>query len=514
MIKNKVIQIVACVLTIVFFVSPSVGVFATTANAPPCNCGYAPTIYVTGIASRDIYKNIDTAQEAVMFPPSLQTIKTALTPDTLVDFAKFAVTGNWDYAADALIPVANNILEDFGCNPDGIPKAGTGIKWSYPTYPIHTPDYIPGFYYDWREDPIVLAAELHDYIEYVCAVTGHEKVNLIAYSMGSICTMTYLERYGYDRVEGLLLSAAALNGVSCAGEPYTGNIKFDPAGIVRYVDSMITHDEQGNLIMSLLKLLEKAGVIKSLAHITDNIIKHLEDRVYAEVLTPLFGTSLGMWSLIPDEYYEQAKDLLLPDKQMYAELIAKADDYHYNVQTRNEEILNGAIERGIKFGILVKYNLQGFPVGNNVNNSTDTVIDVKYASFGATAAPLGETLGEGYTQAVDCGHNHISPDNKIDASTGTYPEHTWFVRDFIHMRTARDYNELIAYILFSQEQVTVFSNPNYPQFLKLDEKTNTISPLEAQDETAENPFFAPDSLPAVVFRLLAAVVALLRVQQG
>ncbi len=199
---------------------------------------------------------------------------------------------------------------------------------------------------------------------------------------------------------------------------------------------------------------------------------------------------------------------------MYAELIAKADDYHYNVQTRNEEILNGAIERGIKFGILVKYNLQGFPVGNNVNNSTDTVIDVKYASFGATAAPLGETLGEGYTQAVDCGHNHISPDNKIDASTGTYPEHTWFVRDFIHMRTARDYNELIAYILFSQEQVTVFSNPNYPQFLKLDEKTNTISPLEAQDETAENPFFAPDSLPAVVFRLLAAVVALLRVQQG
>lgn len=512
MMKKRALQIISTVLAIIFLVSMPAGVMALATQTPACNCGYDPVIFVTGIASIDIYKNLGSEQETVMFPPSMETIKAALAPGTFTDLAKFAITGNWDYVADALIPVADKVLEDFGCNPDGTPKAGTGIKWSYPPYPIHTPDYAPGFYYDWREDPIVLAVELHDYIEYVCAVTGHEKVNLIAYSMGSICTMTYLERYGYDRVEGLLLSAAALNGVSCAGEPYTGNIKFDPAGIVRYVDSMITHDEQGDLIMSLLKLLEKAGVIKSLAHITDNIIKNLEDRVYAEVLTPLFGTSLGMWSLIPDEYYEQAKELLLPDKEMYAELIAKADDYHYNVQTRNEEILNGAIERGIKFGILVKYNLQGFPVGNNVNNSTDTVIDVKYAGFGATAAPLGKTLGEGYTQAVDCGHNHISPDNKIDASTGTYPEQTWFVRDFVHMRNAQDYDDLINLILFSEEQVTVFSNATYPQFLRLDEKTNTISPLEAQDDTVENPFFAPDSLPAVVFRLLAAVVALLRVQ--
>ncbi len=514
MMKKRALQIISTVLAIIFLVSMPAGVMALATQTPACNCGYDPVIFVTGIASIDIYKNLGSEQETVMFPPSMETIKAALAPGTFTDLAKFAITGNWDYVADALIPVADKVLEDFGCNPDGTPKAGTGIKWSYPPYPIHTPNYVPGFYYDWREDPIVLAVELHDYIEYVCAVTGHEKVNLIAYSMGSICTMTYLERYGYDRLAGLVLSAPALNGVSCAGEPFSGNIEFDPVGLVRYIDSMITHDEQGNLIMSLLDVLEKVGVIKSLTHITDKIIKQLEDRVYAEVGTPMFGTSLGMWSLIPDEYYEQAKDLLLPDKQLYAELIAKADDYHYNVQMRNEEIINGAIARGIKFGIVVKYNLQGFPVGNHTDNSTDTVIDAKYASFGATIAPLGKTLGKGYTQAVDCGHNHLSADHKIDASTGSYPEQTWFVRDFVHMRDAQDYDDLINLILFSEEQVTVFSDANYPQFLRLDEKTNTISPLQAKDDTAENPFFAPDSLFGLVFRLIAAVVALLRVEQG
>ena len=512
--KRRALQTITAVLAIMFFLLPPAGVLALGAQTPACDCGYDPIIFVTGIASIDIYKNLGTEQETVMFPPSMETIKAALTGDTLMDFGKFAVTGNWDYVADALIPVANKVLEDFGGNPDGTPKTGTGIKWSYPSYAIHTPNYMPGFYYDWREDPIVVAAQLNDYIEYVCTVTGHEKVNIIGYSMGSICTMTYLERYGYGRVAGLVLSSPALNGVSVAGEPFTGNIQFDSVGIVRYVDSLIKHDEQGNLIVALLKVFEKAGLIKPVARITNDIMEKLEDRVYAEVLAPVFATSLGMWSLIPDEYYEQAKDLLLPDKDLYAELISKADNYHYNVQIHNEEIVNGALDRGIKFGIVLKYNLQGFPLGNSVNNSTDTVIDAKYAGFGATIAPLGETLGKDYIQAVDCGHNHISPDRKIDASTGRYPEQTWFIRDFVHMRGAYGFNELVQFIFFSPEQVTVFSDAKYPQFFRLDEETNTIVPLETELETAEQPFFGNNAWPVIVFRLIEAVVGFLRVQQG
>ena len=50
------------------------------------------------------------------------------------------------------------------------------------------------------------------------------------------------------------------------------------------------------------------------------------------------------------------------------------------------------------------------------------------------------------------------------------------------MRDSDDYDALINCIFFSEKQLTVFDNPKYPQFLILDEKTNTISPLTADND--------------------------------
>jgi pimeloyl-ACP methyl ester carboxylesterase len=383
----------------------------------------------------------------------------------------------------------------------GTVQAGTGIKWSYPAYPIHTPGYAPGFFYDWRVDPMEVARQLNDFIEYVCTVTGHDKVNLIAYSMGSIVTMAYIQQFGYGRIAGLVLSAAALNGVTVAGEPFSGNIKMDTTGVVRYIDSLLSDDGQGALIKALAKVLAKAGVAGLGVDAVNYAIGKIKDRVYSEALTPLFATSPGMWSLIPDEYYIAAKKLLLSDTVKYSELIKKIDNYHYNVQAHNQEFINGAIARGINFGIISKYGLQGFPIGNSVNNSTDTVVDAKYSSYGATFADLGKTLGANYVQAVNDGHNHISPDNQVDASTCKYPETTWFVKDFIHMHTSDQYDALVNYILFSNKHVTVFDNPKYPQFLKMDEKTNTLSPLQAESPDLLTQLFGANSWVVLLVNL-------------
>jgi hypothetical protein len=168
MIKNKVIQAVAFALAVVFFVFPTVRVVALDVPMSTGDYGYAPTIFVSGILSRDIYKNLGTEQEAVMMPPSMDNIKEEVTAETIMNFAKFAVSGDFDYIADAVIPIADKVFEDFGCYPDGTHKADTGIKWSYPTYINPSPNKVAKFYYDWREDPIVVAAQLNDYVEYVC----------------------------------------------------------------------------------------------------------------------------------------------------------------------------------------------------------------------------------------------------------------------------------------------------------------------------------------------------------
>lgn len=42
------------------------------------------------------------------------------------------------------------------------------------------------------------------------------------------------------------------------------------------------------------------------------------------------------------------------------------------------------------------------------------------------------TLGDDYVQARDVGHNCLSEDGIIDASTCMLPENTWFIKNYGH----------------------------------------------------------------------------------
>ena len=54
-----------------------------------------------------------------------------------------------------------------------------------------------------------------------------------------------------------------------------------------------------------------------------------------------FATMPGYWSMVEDEYYEQAKEVSLYSRG-YTEdsrLVRRIDDYHYNVQNASENVL-------------------------------------------------------------------------------------------------------------------------------------------------------------------------------
>ena len=65
-------------------------------------------------------------------------------------------------------------------------------------------------------------------------------------------------------------------------------------------------------------------------------------------------------------------------------------------------------------------------------NMADALIDTQYTSGGATCSDYGSTLGDDYVCKANCGHNHLSPDNRIDASTCALPENTWFIEGQYH----------------------------------------------------------------------------------
>ena len=86
--------------------------------------------------------------------------------------------------------------------------------------------------------------------------------------------------------------------------------------------------------------------------------------------------------------------------------------------------------------------------------------------MGATCAPITKTLDENYRQAKrSCGHNHLSPDGIIDASTCSFPEYTWFFRDNGHNDFSDEYLEFVNWALNYRGQPTVRSAKSYPQFM-------------------------------------------------
>ncbi len=494
-----------------FMVVMSAVLLATCVPQMRASCyasGYelVPTVYVCGVASRDIVKYPGTAKEKVIFPPSANQIIEAMDANTYLNLAAFAATGNWDKLTNALVPAAGRVLADGSCNPDGSSKPDVGINWNYGPVTAYGRDTRFEFCYDWRLDPMDTAKKLNDFIAYICRETGHEKVNIIGFSMGSIITMAYIEQFGYDKIAGLVLSAPACNGVKCAGQPYNKQVEVNPLAVYRYIGTILSDNPKKELACAISAVLYKAGVIGAAAGLANKAIDRCLDRIYAEVMPQTFATMPGMWSLIPDEYYENAKKLMLGDSGNPA-LIKRIDNYHYNVQLHLKDLINGAIARGIKFGIVLKYGNQVSPVIESWDDMNDGVIDTVYASFGATCSTLKGTLGEGYRQAVEDGYNHLSPDVQIDASTCAYPEQTWFVKGLLHMHYFRDYDRIETYILYAENQVTVFGNPAYPQFLRYDEATRAISPLAGPDEQPVKLWgvFGAESWVYILSRLARAV---------
>ena len=238
---------------------------------------------MTGVASRDIYEKPGTPGQEVVFPPTVDRIPRRITPGTVRTLAKFAVTRDWITRRRTRCSQRRpEVARGMACNPDGALKEGTGIDWHYPAVTTHNPRDEYSFYYDWREDPMDVARDFKDFIDYICAETGHSKVNIIAFSMGTIITMAYIRQFGYDQIAGLAMSAPALNGVTCAGEPYAGNLKFDPAGIVRYVDALTGVDGGDNLIDALMQVLYKAGAIDAAAAFLSDGAADISERLYSD----------------------------------------------------------------------------------------------------------------------------------------------------------------------------------------------------------------------------------------
>jgi len=335
------------------------------------------------------------------------------------------------------------------------------------------------FPFDWRQSPYQIADELNDYIQFIKAHTGHEHVHLNSISGSSSPLLAYTEKYvnGVENPDALSIvySQPATFGMEMVGNFLNADYSMNPrnAGSLDYFYSLELPSQVNDIVLSLMRVFYSLGFMNNTAFGVALWPQAAFDIIYEEITRRTYAAWPGVWAWCPPEDYASARARLTDGHPEYEALgfLEKIDRYHA-LLLRAGDVLREAGEK-IKVAVVAGYDMALLPLGKDKTYSSDGLVAAQKASLGAVVAPYGEKLPAGYTQAVDNGREHLSPDRKIDASTCALPEHTWFVRDMVH----RGFYHLGGWYEWWRTAPkggdTAFDNPKYPQFMRIEDKTQT-----------------------------------------
>lgn len=461
-----------------------------------------PVIFVTGMNTVPLYLNKGGEDEKKVWPPQSDDIVSAVT-DGLPALIKVAFNRNWDAACDAIVPLVNGILDPIALNDDGTSKYNVTCAQFDESYEYYSQnqddeffyaareygydaanaigaDKVYVFTYDWRMPTTQNARELAQLVEKVKADTGYSKVTLAAISMGGAVTTTYLEMFGCGSVQNTVMLSSGFCGIELVGDLYSGRVQVDLGALLNKLVDGADSNSKADALTFLCTLLKAGGLVRILNSLCDKIITNTEDRLFKESLIPTFGTIAGVWGLVPNHDYADAKAFMFEGKAN-TPMMDEVDYYQNNVSAKSKDILKDCTDSGMFLTLLSNYGSQVMPFGDEALNHSDGVIETSQSSGGATCALIGKTLTEQQRAiTASCGHNHVSPDNVINAATAMFPEQTWFVRNMAHtqFRTTGNTDTFIVWLICADAQLTVFDNAEYPQFMVLDRASQVISPLK------------------------------------
>ncbi len=303
-------------------------------------------------------------------------------------------------------------------------------------------------------------AELYDFIQMVKEETGHDKVNIVPISMGGSLANALLDYYPdvMDDINKVVYIVPALNGSTIVGDLFTKNFAFfDTEFLYNGFLEALMDEEDARMIEVIARILPDQVLSKVLHKVADCLVEDVAANI----------TSL--WGLCPKEYYPEASAALLGSKPE----IKKQTDMFYKAQLDSLENIQTLVDKGAEVYNIVDYDVNMYLIGNAWNDdNADGIIQLSSTAMGVHSAIVGETLGEDYVQAntspncSDPTHNHISPDNVVDASTGLLPDHTFYFDGQGHEQTARN-DAIIALatrLLATDDIKDVYSSPDFPQF--------------------------------------------------
>lgn len=479
---KRIISIILVAAVIIMSAMPAI------AAGNKCNCGNDPIIFVYGFGS-SLYLNNETGESECVYPTQTNAILNAV-PDLIKGIGSLAILKSNECFVGNISSVLDDMMGKLACDKNGnsifdiSPEPSLSDSSELHLNKLNETDenidLIDGkyvFYYDWRLDPFENAKELKKYIEEIKKLTNHDKVILSSHSQGTTIVTTYLYTYGSDNISKAVFLSPAYKGISLIGSVFTRNVTLSEKeyAIEEFVRSLLGTEDYGKLTIGLLSVLNGFGMTTSLFNFIQSILDDNLDAIYDECLIELFATMPGIWSFVPDEYYQQAKESMFGDGTGYKSLIKRIDKYHYNVQNNVDQILSKTKKSGVDIAIILGYDISSIPVTESEAKQSDMLIDTELMSLGAICSSVGSSFEADYKQAKNkCKHNHLSSDKKIDASSCAFPEYTWFVKGQAHNAFPNGYVNFFNWVLKYNGQPTVRTNEKYPQFITNNEQGKII----------------------------------------
>ena len=481
-------------------------VLAALAFAMPVSAaGATPLVIVDGFNSTKLYKNFGTENETEAFfgdDTDVETMITEVGGAFITGCIKYGLADkDFEVFSQSFIPTLNKYFEPIAYNTDGTPKDTTiGFyrttdsiadysaeeKANLTTFATETAkgygeENTYNFSYDWRADPVEVAEELNDFIGEIKVKTNSRKVNVVALSLGSAIVLAYLAEHGGSSINNLVFASPAWQGTSLVGNLFSGNVELDIYAVENYLVKSADVSATTHIAAYIISFIASyEGLSHEYFGDLNATLQGVLPYVYRDTLIPLMAGMPGLWALVPDEDFVAAKDFLFPEG-VDANLEAIINKYH-DIQIDAKNIIEDAEDDGMNFGIVLGYNRQMVPINEEYEQS-DEVIDVANMSGGATCAlylQAYDDWGQVYNQKIIDGHNHVSWDYKIDASTCMFPEQTWFIKNMKHS----GYNlqegtlDTILWLLNAKEQYTVFSDKeNHPQFSLYNTYKRKVTPI-------------------------------------
>lgn len=436
---------ISFVLTLVMILSSTSAAFAKD--------DVTPVVVVHGIGGTQLYKDIGTENETTAAAFDISSIFS--TYNSLLKKVMASATGE-KIDASALIDEIAEVMNDFAdiaCDKNGDPAYNVGIKDYWTDSLANHKDYIDGrgssepaianqvsdivgpenvylFRYDWRLDACENAAILSSFIDNIKAETGKSKVTIVSCSEGTVVASAYVDQYMYKNdIAKTVFVNGAFNGVSICNL-FAKDVYIDKDTLLNYFWNLLHELNNPSFELKQLGFLsttldDAVGNLCALLNEVKNT-PELFNRLYTDVLYPIFGCIPIYWEFIPYDYFDKAvyemSSIGFLDKS--GALYSKLQKYH-QVQGRLESNLKTLKSKGVEVAVVANYGIPTVPMTSLHKAQADVLIETKFASVGATVADYGETLNKT--------GKYISDDKIIDASTCALPDSTWFVKGIQHM---------------------------------------------------------------------------------